>query len=335
MRLHPVEFAFWLAAALLGLVLSGAYSGLEIGCYRVSEARLRLEAERQGGWWRRLLELTQQRDRLIALVLIGNSLSDYLATGALAVAMTGAGLGPGRIELYTTLLLGPALFVFGEMVPKALLHARAETLTVRGTPLLWVSRYVFTWTGLIPFVHWLTRTVMWLFGHRVDESDLYRPRERIRSILLDTVATGVLSPEQYEFARNVLDIRSVTTRQAMTPLGRSVGISLTADLEQVREAAAACNYSRLLVHAAEDPRQVLGYIDVDEVLLSEDGQDVVARFLRPAVRLDPAQPVTASLLAMKQAMCPIAVVEDRRGRPLGVVTLKDLVEQIVGELTAR
>ena len=331
---RAADVAAGLLVAAVGVLLSGAYSGLEIGCYRISEVRLRLEAERRGGAWRRLLELTRHRDRLISIVLIGNSAADYMATAGMALVFTAAGFSAGRTELYTTLILAPALFVVGEMVPKALFQARADTLTVRGTWLLEISRYAFTYAGLVGLLRRATNGVMRLLGHPGETADLLAPRDRIQSILLEHAAGGVLSPVQLDVATNVLNIRRVSVRQAMTPLAEAAIIDETADREEIRRVAAENNVSRLLVRGASDFQPIVGYLNVIEALVDEQEGDVVRRFTHPVARIEADEPVVNAMLALQKARCDVAIVQDRRGRPTGLVTWKDLVEEIVGELTA-
>ncbi len=324
---------FWLALCVVGVLLSGAYSGMEIGCYRLSEVRLRLEAERHGGWWRRLLELNRHRDRLICIILIGNSFADYIATGSATVLLTRMGLSERETELYATIALAPALFVVGEMIPKALMQIRADTLTVRGTWLLEGSRYLFTYTGLLGAVQAATRGVLWLFGHRGEGAEVLSPHERIRAILLDQTASGLLSPVQLDVARSVLDVREVRTREAMTPMSRVVMIDEDADREQLEEAAAGNDFTRLLVHASGDRRRIIGFVNVIEVLLPEEPAGELRPFIRPIVHLDADRPVSASLVALREARCPMGLVHDVRGRPIGLATVKDLAEKIVGDVT--
>jgi putative hemolysin len=332
--LHTARIGLGPLMAVAGVLLSATYNGLEIGCYRISEVRLRLEAERWEGAWRRLLDLTRHRDRLISIILIGASAADYVATAGATIAFTSAGFSPGETELYTTLILAPVLFVVGDMVPKALFRTRADTLTVRGTWILEASRYVFTYVGLLGLLRRATSGVMWLLGHRGAAIDLYAPRDRIQLILLEHAASGVLSTVQLDVARNVLNIRSVTTRQAMTPLADAAVIGETADREQIRRIASESGVSRLLVRGASDFQPVVGYLNVIEALLDEEGGDWVRRFTHPIARVDADQPIMASLVALQQARCDVGLVQDRRGRPIGLATWKDLVEEIVGELTA-
>ncbi len=328
-----VEMVFWLTLSAAGVFLSGTYSGLEIGCYQLSEVRLRLEAQRRGGWWRRLLDLNRHRDRLICILLIGNSIADYVATAAAAIVLTGLGCSQRQTEFYATITLGPLLFVFGEMVPKALFQARADVLTVRGTWLLEGSRWLFTYTGLLPAVRGATRLVLRLFGHRDETAEVLAPRERIRAILLDQTARGLLSSVQLDVAHRVLNVRAVSNRHAMTPIHAVAMVDERADREAVEEAAAQNEFSRLLVHAAGDRRRILGYVDVVEVLLEEEPIEDLLRFIRPVVPLEADRLVSASLVALREARCPLGVVYDGRNRPLGIVTLKDLAEEIVGDVT--
>lgn len=329
--LPPTELALWLLIGLVGVVLSFAYSGTETGLYRLSEVRLRVQAERAGGRWRRLQELMHHRDRLICTLLIGNNLVNYATTASAAVLLTAWGLGEHQTELYTTLVVAPILFVTGEMIPKTYFRARADTVTVRWTWLLSASRFLFTWTGILPVVYGVTAAIMRLCGHRADPGGLFSARERIRAILLDHTASGVLSSVQLEIARNVLDAATVTTADAMQPISRVVAVAEGASRREIREAALPNQYSRLLVHAAGNRANLIGHVDVTHVLLDTEDAGAARRHMQPVVPVRGDQTLTASLQALQQSRCPIGVVRDARGRTVGIVTAEDLVNVIVGE----
>jgi putative hemolysin len=326
------QIVLWAAIGLISVFLSAVYSGTETGAYRVSEVRVRVHAERGQRAWVRLRDLLAQRDRFICLLLIGNNVSNFGTTAAAAVLLTAAGFGARQAELLTTLAVTPLLFVMGEMIPKTLFQLRPDTLTVRWVWLIGVSRLVFTYTGLVAVVRYATAAVMYLFGHRGQAAVLYASRDRIRSILLDHTARGVLSPVQLDVARNVLKVRAVRTREVMTPIHRVVMVDEHATRDDIEQAASRCDFSRLVVHAAGDPRRLIGFVRVNEVLLSDDGDDLIPRYRCPAAQLDVDQPVTRALFTMQQQRCPLGVVLDRRRRAIGIATLKDLIEEITGEL---
>ncbi len=322
----------WLAVGATGLFLSLIFSGFETGWYRLSEVRLRVRAERGGGWWRRLAEMSRRRDQLIVVLLIGNNVANYAATASAAVLLSATGATAHETELYSALIVMPLLFVIGEMVPKTLFQMRADALTVRWTWLIAASWIAFTYTGLVWAIRSATAGIMWVFGHRGQASDLFTPRDRIRDILLDQTASGVLSDAQLELARNVLAMRAVPTREVMRPLVRAAVVEAEADGERVRQIAAERGLTRLLVHASGDPRTILGYVSVYDVLLDEAGSGRAGDHVREAVRLSAGGPFTMALLALQEARSPIGVVYDGRGRAIGLVTRNDLVREILGEL---
>ena len=324
----------WVLLALLGLLASGFYSGAETGVYCLHRIRLRLQAERGVPAARRLTRLLNDERGLIAVTLAGTNLSNYLTTVCVAYALVNLlDISPGQTELLTTAIVTPIVFVFGEVLPKNIFQRDADRLMVRGSRLLWISNGVFRATGVIRLLRFISDRLIAVTARRrtADESSI-DPRRQMSSLLREGVAEGLLTPEQSGIIDRVMALASVQIGAVMIPRDRMVAVPVDATREQFIEQVRTRSYSRLPVYRG-DTASIVGVVNVHEALSSQADWGLQRLLHEPAV-LRPDQSVPSALLHMQRARRAMAVVTDRSGTCVGIVTLKDLVEEIVGELSA-
>jgi len=325
--------ASWIILAAVFIVASGFYSGSETGAYCINRIRLRLRADtgdRRAVMLRRLLADEQG---LLVSVLIGTNLSNYLTTVCVAYIFTTHYFAEGRAELYTTLIVAPVIFVFGEVLPKNLYQRHADRL-VRGSmwPLVG-SYFVCRALGLIGLLKGINRVLIRaLSPSETDESELVHPRQEVVALLREGLGHGVLSEQQSLSVERVMRLQHVRVGHAMIPRSRTAVVQLDAGRERLLELIGQHDFSRLPVCTA-DPRRIVGVVNVYDVLQA-DAQATVEQLMHPPLRARPEESVMACLVRMQRARQPMAVVETEGGRAVGIVTIKDLVEEIVGELAA-
>lgn len=321
-------------SAVACTLLSACYSGIETGIYCLNPVRLRVLCSRREPAALALHDLLRDRTHLLVVLLLGNNIVNYGATASLTLLLIFSGWSEQAAGAVTTLVLTPVLFVFGEMVPKTLFQRFADTLTYRWSTLILWSHRAMTWSGLASGVRLLTIAVLTLLRLRRADQPLLPPREQLRHLLIETALQGTLTRHQSELAANVLRVSHTTVAQIMVPIERVWSIPRSADFGQVRQLALTCPFSRLVVHAEGDRRDVLGALSILDALLLGEKQFRVDRCLLPLPSISPSQPVLQALQTLQASRHPMAAVVDRSGRALGIITLKDVVEEIVGELRA-
>ena len=314
--------------SLLGLAVcvlaSAAYSGSEIGFYGLSRTRVDLEARvgrRSGRWIQRLLS---DETALLITILVGNNLALELASrmGGNLVPSLGS---PELDAVVVTLCLTPIVFLFGEALPKDLFRRRPHGWIQRTVGFIWVSRIVF-WPAerLLRGLSFLLERVMGL-GARAHAP--VRGREVMLQVLAEGLRSGVLPPRAEALARNALELRSIEVRRAMTAWERVEAVPRDASSEALQQQMRRTHHTRLPVLEGED---VVGYVHQLDVL--EAGPQVeLESCMRPVGRIEPGTPVDRALLTLRGSGRRLMVVEEA-GEPIGIVTLKDLVEEISGEL---
>jgi len=318
----------WAAAVAACVGLRALYAGLETGVYVLNKVRLDLRAG--GGWGpaRHVRAMLGRPNNLLAVLLIGTNLASYLATFAIGMMFLQAGAG-GRTEWYTIAAATPVLFIFGESVPKNVFQRLGETLVYRCAGVLRISSVVFSACGLSPLV----RGVAWLLM-RAAPGGRRRPpgsRQSLSAIMTEGAAGGVLTHSQTIMVERVIHIGEVSLGDAMIPMSRVAAVGPGVTREGLLGVLEKHSYSRLPV--LDDGGRAVGVLNIYDVL-TDESVSRPADAMRPAPALAADVSVTDALFRMQQANCEMGIVADAEGLAAGIVTIKDLVEEIVGELEA-
>ncbi len=320
------------AAFLTGVLASALFAGMETGVYVLNKVRLELRTARGDHSAGRLSRALGRPQEMLGALLIANNASLYVVTALTVVLFTRA--GSGNPQLYTTMVVTPLLFVLGEMLPKNLFRVAGETLTYRLSWLLTGLMFVCRWLGLSLLITGLSRVILAMMpGRPVGAPKALEPGQRVRAFLSEGHAHGVLSGDQAEIALRVVGLRSTTVRDVMIPATHVVSVPLDCTRERFMEVLAGHNFSRLVVWRGK-PSIIVGVVNVYDVLYDIDETATPAKHMAKPIGLQQTISVAEALLTLQRARRSIGVVNDARGKFVGIVTIKDLVEEIVGELEA-
>lgn len=324
-----------LALALVTILFSAVYSGLETGIYRLSRLRLRLGTVRGRPPFALLSRAMRDSTGLLLSLLVANNLANYLATSSITYLLL-AVASEGRAELLATLLTAPLLFVFGESLPKNIFLYRADTLTGYLGPLLFVTYRALMWSGIVP----LLRVVSNLFARLTGSPSSSRTAitstqsHQVKALLRDTQEEGLLSTVQTEMIDRIVTIPGLRLSNVMVPLDQARSIGIQSDRAALLEELKQHTLTRLLVWRTT-PMEIAGFINLYEVLGTDDQFENLEKFLKPIRSLDAGASVIDTVDFMRRVQSKIVLVTRRRGKrdvPVGIVTMKDLVEELMGEL---
>jgi putative hemolysin len=313
----------WAIVAVVAMALSACYSAAETGTYVLNKMRLELRAEGGSSAARSLRRMLRKSDALLSGLLIGANVAEYLATFGISAVFLQF-FSPERAEWYTLAVATPLLFVVGESVPKNLAQRSPEKLVYRLVWFLRGSQWVLTACGVLPLV----RAVGSLVARRKRGASPIA-HEGLAAILAEGQASGVLTHAQSIMADRVMNLTDVLVADVMRPMrnvtSAPVDVSRDGLLERVRQT----DFSRLPLLGPDG--RVAGILDVYDVLLA-DAAVRPAEAMTPPLLVPGRWTVTDALYHMQKAHSLMAVVTDKQDRQAGIVTIKDLVEQIVGEL---
>jgi putative hemolysin len=329
--LYPISIA------VLMMLLAGLFSGSETGIYRLSRLRLRLGVERRGWLFIVLSNIMQDSPGLLLSLLVGTNLAQYVATSMITGVFLQAVQSEYTAIFFTTLVITPILFVFSELIPKNVFLQRANQLTPVFAPLLWVTHRVLTWCGVVPVL----RTASQVFGRLAGSTVATKTavdsaqRHQVHALLRDTREEGLLTSVQTEIIDRIVNIPGLRLSTVMIPLGRVRSLDIRSDRAALLESLTQYPLTRWPVWE-DSPTHIVGFVHIYDALIPGEPFDDLRNLVKPIPHLDAATPVIDAIHAMRRGEWEILLVtQTRRGGhdvPVGIVTMKDLVEELLGEL---
>jgi len=325
-----VPLAGLISLLVVLLLLSAFFSGSETALMSLNRYQLRHKA-RQGHRGARLADrLLQRPDRLIGLILLGNNLVNFSAASLVAVIAFEIG-GQPAVAL-GTLVLTLAVLIFSEAAPKTLAALHPERLAFPAAiiyyPMLKVT---------YPIV-WLTNAasngVLFLLGVRDNNNDLHSlTREELRTVVHEAGAR--ISSRYREMLISILDLEKVTVDDVMVPHNEIIGIDLEDDGVDIESIISGSQHTRLPVYR-DNIDQVVGILHLRKLanLAQQDlGKDTLRGLLSEPYFVPEGTPLSTQLVQFQRRCERIALVVDEYGDIQGIVTLEDILEEIVGEFT--
>jgi putative hemolysin len=225
--------------------------------------------------------------------------------------------------------------VFGEQVPKvATLHQPEKFALIAARPMQAFSR-IFKW--FIDLLDWATRHILSLMGIKmVGEHSVVYSVEEIKQILDDSEEGGVLQPPEHEMLHAIFDLGELLVRQVMIPRTEIQAVEADTPLEELVQMVSDAAYTKFPVYE-DNLDQIIGILHVKDILQTLNAPDAAQftarRMVREAIFVPETIPVSELLHQFRQNRQHIAIILDEYGGTAGLVTLEDLLEEIVGEVS--
>jgi putative hemolysin len=309
------------------LLMEAFFSGSEIALISASRRRLRHWAEQGDGGAAKALKLLERPERLVATTLLGSNLSE-ISNSILVTAFLVETLG-SRGEILAMLLLPPTILILAEITPKSIGRQHPDRLARRLGPILWVISWVFY--PLTFIFAGLSRGVLWLTGARRSSQLPFISREDLRLVVTESGPEVDLEREERLFIHRILQFSLRTVKEVMVPLIRVTAIPDTLTMGQALEEIHNSHFSRLPVYHHRIDNLVGIVHDFD--LLGEDNLDRSVRSIMRSVTYVPElKKIDRLLTEMQRQGNHMAIVVDEYGGAVGIVTIEDLLEEIVGEI---
>lgn len=325
------EDAKLLIPLLLALIAVSAFSsGSETALLSFDWLRLRYLA-RKGNRNAAILErLLQRKDRLIGTILVVNNVCS-IASSAIATALAITIWGDGGIA-FATAAMTPVLLVLAEIAPKTFAARHAESVGLFVAPF-----YAIVCAILSPFVILLTATsngLLRLFGSTPQTA--MRPslsEEEIRTLLSDSKSTALVAENKRQMLRGVFQMSRKTVREVMVPRTRIRAIDISCDQSTAIEEAVRSNHTRLPVFG-KNLDHVIGIIHARDILMLATGkrEGGMAALVRETFFVPESMKLESLLYEFQKKRTHMAMVVDEYGGVEGLVTLEDVLEEIVGDI---
>lgn len=322
----------WIVLMLIGFIGSAMYSGLETGSYSLNRIRLQIYNHEKITRAISLKHLIERSTTLLSTLLIGNNIANYLGTASLAVILQRFALEDWQAILLNTAVVTPILFVFGETLPKDLFAAHADRWMYRLSWVLVWSKRVFTLLGIVPLIAGFTWIVMTLLGQS-GQVTTFHPRRQVETLVREGVGYGLLTDDQSAMVQRILALSQQNVKEDMTPWRQVEKIRLQDDSGLLWKLADRSRHSRFPV--MDSSNKIVGVVNVMDALVHDpDDTPSISTLMQPLVTVTTSMTTRAALDKLRHESAHLAVVMDRAERPVGVVTVKDLVEPITGELSS-
>lgn len=320
----------WSLLALVGFAGSALYSGLETGAYSLNRIRLQVLTHQNNHAAVTLSRMLAHPTALLTTLLIGNNITNYLGTAAMGVILASMEFGDWEVILLNAMIVTPILFVVGETLPKDLFAAHCDVLMYRLAPVLTFSRAVFTYTGLVPVVSVFSSTLMKVIGHDTQATVLH-PRRQVGLLVREGVGYGLLSQEQSSIVDRVLKLSGRAVSDEMTPWADADRLREQDGPETIWQLAQRMTHAHVPVLGRGG--EVVGILRLNDALAyGKENCPPISELIEPAQTVPQDMPVREALSQIKRRTVGLAVVMGKAGQPVGLVTVKDLIEPITGDL---
>jgi CBS domain containing-hemolysin-like protein len=322
-----------LISLVVMIALSAFFSAAETAIISLSRLRVNRLVEQKVRGAKLLSDLKAKPSELLSTILIGSNIANI---GASSLATTlviqfcerqgwqSIGLAVGIATGVMTLLL----LVFGEIVPKTVALRRAEALSLFVAPLLWFLELIFRPVAFA--IGFLTRPFIYLFGGHAPEHGPFVTEEEIRLILAAGEKEGVIEEEERQMITSIFEFGDTIAREVMTPRPDITAVPADKNLEEAKNLIIESGHSRLPVYE-NNLDNIIGVIYAKDVLKATS-VTLLKDIMRPAIFIPETKKVSSLLHEMQAARTHVAIIVDEYGVSAGLVTMEDLIEEIVGEI---
>ena len=343
METSAYDAAFWITTGAIALLLvaSAFFSGSETALTAASRGKLRSAADKGSKGAERALKVTEDNERLIGSVLLGNNVVNILAT-SLATAVLTKLFGQNGVAVATLVMTGLVL-IFSEVLPKTLAITYPEAVASRvAAP---IALVIFVFSPLVSAVRYLVRGVLFVFGVRTDpDSNILAVREEIAGALQLGHSEGVVEKEDRDRILGALDLNERTVEEIMLHRSGIEMIDATLPAQDILAQILQSQHTRLPLYRG-DQENIVGVIHAKDLLRamhklwlgSDQDASGMAAFDVMKVAMPPYfVPETTTLDDQMRNFLKrkthFALVVDEYGALQGLITLEDILEEIVGEI---
>ena len=318
---------------LFGLILLSAYfSSSETGMMSINRYRLRHQVKNKNKAAKRVDKLLQRPDRLIGLILIGNNLVNIAAASLstiIAIRLYGPTMGPAVATVALTLVV----LIFAEVTPKTIAALHPERVAFPSSlillPLLKIM-YPFVW-----LVNVITNGLLRILGiNSAREGENQLSSDELRSIVSET--SGMIPEKHQQMLTSILDLEKVTVEDIMIPRSEIGSIDINDEWKNIQRQLSHLQHTRILLYR-DKIDDAVGFIHARDLmhLQSKDQFDKsnLIRAVRELYFIHEATTLNVQLLKFQENKERIGLVVDEYGDIQGLVTLEDILEEIVGEFT--
>jgi CBS domain containing-hemolysin-like protein len=330
MHIPPWAYEIWPAFAVAGvcLLLEMFFAGAELSVISCDRIALRKDVEAGSRPAQLLEQFLDNKQRFLATTLLGTQMSVIVSTVTMTYALHKV-VSTDRAELYLLACMTPLLVIFGEIVPKTIGQQSADSWARRLVYPLWLASKLFS-PVVVPLTHLSTALLKRM---HVPERKLVT-REELELLLktpLNASRRGEITEGERRMISRIFDFTDTTVADVMMPLSDVVALSETADLATASRQIEETQYTRFPVFRERVDR-VVGSVHAFDILKAGQSDQKIGMLARAPIFVPGNQPAVDLLVELQRARQGMAIVVDEYGGAVGIATIEDILEEIVGEI---
>lgn len=316
-----------LVIVIILLSASAFFSSAETALMTSNKLKMRNLAENGDKRAAKVLKVTENTDKMLSAILIGNNIVNLTAS-SISTALTLKIFGSKLVGIATGILTF-LILVFGEITPKNVASKNAENMALAYIGV--ISFLVTLLTPLIFIVNTVAKFVISIFNKNGDDNNAVT-EEELRAMVEYSHEEGVIENEEKKMIVNVVDFGDTVAGDIMVPRVDMVMVDEKSSYEEILQVFREERYTRIPVYE-ETPDNVIGILNVKDFLLIEDKENFIMKeLLREPLYTYEYKKTSALMMDMRKTGANIVIVLDEYGITAGLITLEDMLEEIVGEI---
>ena len=326
-----MDSSYWPYIAIVLLIaMSAFFSGSEIAYASANKMRLKKNAQEKGGRDKIAYEISEDYETALSSILIGNNLVNIAASSvATVIAMSIFGQNSTKGPAIATTVMTVLILIFGEIAPKIVAKKNCDSFSLAvALPL----KLIMTVIGPVnKVVVWIVHCFEKIWG---TEEEKGMTEEELVSIIELVEDEGVIDEEQSELLQSALEFSDITAQEVITPRVDMLSIDIDDDWDEIREKIFESPYSRIPVYK-DTIDNIVGILYIDHFfkqLIDEPGLNSLEGLLMPPCYIHKTMKLPAIVTQLRQQQMHLAIVLDEYGGTMGMVTLEDAIEQLVGDI---
>ncbi len=310
------------------IAMSAFFSASETAISSVNRIRLKSMAENGSKGAARALKILTKYDKALTTILIGNNIVN-IATSSISTILCIQLVGETYGSLVSTVACTVIVLIFGEVMPKGLAKDHAEGVCIGVSAVITFLMLIFT--PFSSFFILLKKGIAKLFHNKKSVSVT---EEELMAIIDEIEDEGVLEEQESDLVRSALQFDEITADEIITPRVRIVAVEVNDSAEEVRAKFLKEQYSRMPVFE-KNLDNIVGIINEKDFIKAYDQKGAelsVRELIQETIYVPSMQKISEVLRVMQKRKCHMSVVLDQHGGTLGIVTMEDLLEELVGEI---
>ena len=320
--------AIQLIILLILLILSGFFSSAETALTTVNRMRIRGLADEGNKKAKTVMHITDDTSKMLSAILIGNNVVNLSAASLTTTLAYNLG---GSMVAVASAVLSVLIIIFGEITPKTMATLHAEKMSLRYAPV--INLYIKVMTPFVFIINKLSDIILRVLHIDPNAKNNQMTESELRTIVDVSHESGVIESDEKEMIYNVFDLGDAKAKDVMVPRVHVTFADVNATYEELIDIFREDKFTRLPIFE-DTTDNVIGTINMKDLLLydSKKSEFQIKDILREAYFTYEYKSISELLVEMRQASFNIAIVLDEYGETSGLITLEDILEEIVGEI---